>query len=239
MRFRISTIAPLVLFCGHAAISKAEPPAGISVEQAPDEPRAYWDQTLSAPRQALELSLATSLVAGLGQIPRGGKDRASETLDSGTSAALGVGYRASPSWAFELSTAYEFYDKGPTSGTATSADGAVARVSATYHFDSRTRTDPWLKAGAGYRWLQESDAMGTVHEFHGFDLTGLAAGLDLRVDPRIAFGPALGADLNLLLWDRSHATTDPHVSVFWYLGVQVRIDLSGRLLSARDLATAK
>ena len=239
MNVRAFAAAQLVFFCGHAVIAKAQPSVDTPTEQSPDNLTAYWDQPVPAPHRAFELTLTTSLVAGMGQVPGGGGDSVSETLDQGTSVAVAVAYRASPTWALELGTAYELYDKGPTMAAATSARGAVARVSTTYHFDSSSRTDPWLKGGVGYRWLQQSDSLGTSHEFHGFELTGLAVGLDLRVDPRFAFGPALGADLNLLLWDRSHAATDPRLSIFLYLGVQARVDFSGRLLHAKELATVE
>jgi hypothetical protein len=233
MSFRRTTGLTVAVLLSYSLTSQAQ---SSEVSAQTDAPAAFWDRSVAAPRKALELTLSTSLVAGLGQATDPANRHVAETVDSGTSFQLGVGYRVAPNWALGITSAYEHYDKGPTDSSATTPQGAVARADLTYHFSPNSRTDSWLSGGTGSRWLHESDASGSVHDFYGFELARLAAGLDLRVAPRVAFGPAVGADVNALLWDGSHLSADQHLSVFWYLGVQVRVDLAGNELSANSVA---
>jgi Autotransporter beta-domain len=236
MTARSTAILPGILLLGYTLAAKAQ--SGSAAAQTPqfDAPAGYWDRTLPVPRRALELTLSTSLVAGLGQAADHANDHVSQTVNSGTSFQLGVGYRASPAWMLGVSTAYEPYDKGPADSSATKTEGAVARAGVTYHFSPSSRTAPWVSGGAGYRWLRETGTAASKHDFHGFELANLATGLDLRVAPRVAFGPALGVAINALLWDGSHFTAEQNLSVFWYLGVQARVDLAGSELNVNNVA---
>ena len=232
-RMKIARVA--LLISSYSGLARAQAAAETALVRASDEPPAYWDQTVPAPRRALELSFNPSFVAG-SQAAAGNARDVSERLASGTSAALGLGYRASATWELELGAAYEFYDKGPVGVAAASARGGWARLSSTYHFAPNARTDPWLRGGAGYRWLKESASGSSSHDWRGFEPISIATGLDLRVDRHFAFGPALGAGIDVFLWDRSRAAADPRPSLFWNLGVLMRFDFGGRKLSGTQVA---
>jgi hypothetical protein len=231
---RVATV--VLLMSGHGGLAHAQSSQGADTVPTSGEAPAYWDQTVSAPRRAIELSLSPSFVMGTRAVAGNARDSVTETLASGTSAALGLGYRASSAWELEIGGAYEFYDKGPAAVATASARGGWARVSTTYHFAPNARTDPWFRGGAGYRWLEESVSAANSHEFRGFELMSLAAGLDLRVDRHFAFGPALGAGLDLFLWDGSRAAADPRPGIFWNLGLLTRFDFGGRARAATDVA---
>jgi hypothetical protein len=197
----------------------------------------FWDQSVVAPSNPLELTVGTGYTQGFGQYQAGLANNLKDVAGPGLGIDLGVGYRWSPTWMLGATGAYQAYQAGDFAGD-TSAGGAIARIDATYHIATYSRLDPWLKGGIGYRYLCECGTPSTRAgvRLHGFELLNLTAGLDLRVDKQVALAPLIGASLTTFLWDRTDAIADPRLGVFAYGGLQARFDIGGSYERPMDIA---
>ncbi len=109
-----------------------------------------------------------------------------------------------------------------------------------YHFQPYARTDPWLKAGAGYRLIYMVDQPGENTRLHGLEVINLAAGVDLRPSSDLALSPMIGAGLDTFLWDSDGNTIDdPGLSTFVYAGLLGRVDFGGSRLSSPAVMMAE
>jgi len=185
----------------------------------------YWDRSVEAPAEVLELTVSTGYVQGIGQ-PRRGVSDLSGALGPGASLDLGVGYRPSARWMLGASGSYQFYSRAELDDDSL-AHGATGRLDATYHFNPFARLDPWARAGVGYRMLHHRLSKGHDELLHGLQLLSVTTGLDVRMQRDVAFAPILGADLDLFLWDRTESVEAPRLNAFVYLGVQGRFDIGG------------
>lgn len=185
-----------------------------------------------APRNALELSAGAGYTQGVGSL-RSGVGMPS-VATAGYGLDLGVGYRIDPSWALLLSGQYQEFN----AERADAARGFSMSVAGQYHFAPTRRLDPWIEAGAGWRFLWEAPSVGPTLMSHGIQLARVRAGLDIRGDAHTAFGPMIGADANLFLYQDvlagqpSTTIGDPRVSTFLYAGVQGRFDIGNKTSSS-------
>jgi hypothetical protein len=203
------------------------PPYAVPAEAPPATivaPRKV--STLDAPRNALELSVATGYTQGFGQL------RANVGLPSVISAGvgldLGVGWRISPRWAVLWTGEYQEF----TAERSSHAGGLTNTLGVQYHFAPTQRTDPWAELGAGYRFLWETSAFAPTLYTHGFQLVHVRLGLDFRANEQIALGPIIGADATMFRYQDgpyfSAYIPDARVSTFIYAGIQGRFDIGGQ-----------
>lgn len=196
---------------------------------AQEHNESYLAQHVRAPSDALELKLGTGYTQGFGTIAPG--RGLGDVAGSGIGVSADVDYRVAPTWSFGVEGQYQEF----TSEQNSSARGAALNLGATYHFQPIVRGDPWLRLGAGYRWLWENDptnATGISVVRHGFDLLTAKIGYDIRVSEDVALAPVIGADLTTFVWETpsngtEHAMSSAEVATFVYAGLQGRFDIGG------------
>lgn len=193
--------------------------------QAQEGERAAYTPPLAAPRDALELSLASGYTQGFGSLQSGVGIPSVAT--GGLGLDLGIGYRINPTWAVAWSGEYQALSPERTEA----AQGFTSSIAAQVHFRPAQRLDPWVEAGAGYRFLWEDPTAGATVRSHGFQLARVRFGLDYRADRHVALGPMVGLDANLFLFRDVGGDTsnipDPRVSSFFFAGIQGRVDIGG------------
>lgn len=208
-------------------------------EEPPDQPRSSPEATVPdqgswgygargevpAPSNAFEITLGTGYTQGFGDLQE--DVSVEDTAQAGMSFDLGLGYRISPRWAVGLTGGYQFFDPGDALVNDEMPSGVTGRIDATYHFSPYSRLAPWLKVGAGYRYLCECEQPGDNAYLHGLEVVNLNLGFDLRVHRQFGLAPVIGGGLNVFLWDRTDAIDDPRPSSFVFAGLQARFDLGG------------
>jgi hypothetical protein len=199
-----------------------------------DTGESYLNQHEAAPKNAFELTAGANYTQGFGQINAGAANNINDVANAGIGFNLGVGYRVSPAVSVGVNGEYQEFSTSNTIDPGSSSRGMAYDVNVQYHFNPYRRMDPWVKFGTGYRflWQVPSNANATTVMFHGFDFGKLQAGLDIRSAPGVAFGPMIGADLNVFFWERPNGgsntnVTDPRVNTFIYAGLQGRFDMGG------------
>ena len=210
-----------------AAFVVAAPPVNARA-QTRQERDPHDAQRMEPSRGALELSGGAGLVQGVGVISR--DQPSSDQLGGwGYGAFASAAYRATDAMSFGVGFAYE--------GLGAMRDDAArsygARLEATRHFDPSGRADPWMKLGAGYRFVQIASSTSTPSLFaHGFEILSLRFGADFRRTTSFAFGPVGGLDLTLFTWQRwgdgpMAASAHPAVTALLTMGLQARFDIGG------------
>lgn len=224
-----SSLAVLGVLLTATSAARAQPPEGTPSSAERPTARA---PVPPAPRKALELTAGAGWTQGIGNLESGVGIPSVATAGYGLD--LGVGYRFDPGWSVLLSGQYQEFN----AERADAARGFTATIAEQYHFAPERRLDPWLEVGAGYRFLWEAPAVGPTVLTHGLQLARVRAGLDIRGDAHTAFGPMVGADANLFLYQDvlagQPATNigDPRVSTFFYAGVQGRFDIGNKTTSS-------
>jgi outer membrane protein OmpA-like peptidoglycan-associated protein len=194
-----------------------------ALAQERSEGRSWFQDKVTAPENALELTVGTGYTQGFGML-QGGVSMP-DVVKQGVGVDLGVGYRFSPHWSGAVVGQYqELYAEN-----ARGARGMTGGIAATYHFDPMTRLDPWVELGTGYRFLWEDKQLPATNVLsHGFELAKARIGVDVRVTPELAVAPVIGADLNVFIRkDDGTSTTidDPRVSSFVFGGLMGRFDV--------------
>jgi hypothetical protein len=205
-----------------AALALAASTAG-----AQETPRPFVAERVSAPRNAVELDVSTGYTQGAGMIQSGLS--VPDVVRAGIAVGVGAGYRIDPYWKVGIDGEFQEF----TAEQGTGARGLRTQVNAAYHFMPYTRLDPFVQLGTGYRFLWQTNA-GTAPTamLHGLDLARAAVGFDLRVSPDVAFGPVLGADINIFPWQHNSDGTNitlssPMLNTFVFAGLQGRFDIGG------------
>jgi outer membrane protein OmpA-like peptidoglycan-associated protein len=195
---------------------------------------SYLREHLPAPTNALELKVGTGYTQGFGNLAPG--HRIADMSGGGLGASLELDGRLTPRWSIGVEGQYQELSHERDA----SARGLVVNAGATYHFAPVLRGDPWLRLGAGFRWLSEKEtsAAGAIDRY-GFEPLSGKLGYDIRFAPGVAIAPVVGADVNLFTWEDttlgSHALTTAQVGTFVYAGLQGRFDLGG---TTQDTAVA-
>jgi hypothetical protein len=182
----------------------------------------------------LELTVATGYAQGFGSLQEGvGMPR---VAGPGIGAELGIGYRATPHWGIAGIGQYQEL----TSERADAARGVTGTLAVQYHISPRTRVDPWIDFGVGYRVLWEPLPTSATLVHHGLQLGRARIGLDLRGQD-VAIAPVIGADITTFLWQdlgSVDAVTDPRASVFVFAGLQGRLDVGGTKTSTTRVTSS-
>lgn len=221
--FLVAALGASMTVTGLAA---AQPPETVPYAyQAPERPLPEAGR-MAAPKNALELSIATGYTQGFGNLASG--VGLPTVVSPGIGFDLGVGYRIDPNWAVLVTGQYQEF----SAERADAARGVTTSLAAQYHLAPLKPTDPWLEVGGGYRLLWEDPNVGPTVLTHGIQLARVRAGLDFRIDKALAIGPVIGADATLFLFqDAPNVQTniaEPRVSSFVYGGLQGRFDIGGQ-----------
>lgn len=223
-----------------AALALATVPRSASAGES-DRGNGYFRNYVPAPSGAAELTVGGGYTQGFGQVTKGGANNINDLANAGGAVEVGLSSRMTPYTSVGVTGAYEQYSTGRTLDTESSARGASFGLNAQYHFAPYRRADPWVKLGVGYRLLWQNPSLGPNVLYHGFELAKAQIGVDVRVSPMLAIGPMVGADLNLLLWQRAGGENtrieDPRVNTFVFAGLQARFDTGGT--SVPESAIAK
>jgi len=228
-----------------AAFGAASVTTGLVAAQPPDTsytapnystPREepVGTKALPAPSNALEITAATGYTQGFGSL-KGGLGMPS-VATAGLGLDLGVGYRADPHWAVLWAGQYQEF----TAERTAAARGFSTSLAAQYHFVPSRPVDPWIEGGAGYRFLWENPSLGPTILSHGIQLGRVRGGVDFRADKNVAFGPMVGADATMFLFQDAPnlgtAIDEPRLSTFVYAGVQGRFDVGGNETPTRTVS---
>ncbi len=192
----------------------------------PEREQPTARKVIPAAENAVELTIGSGYTQGFGSLKSGVGMPSVAT--GGLGIDLGVGYRIDPRWS--VSWAGEYQELTPERA-GSGARGFTTSIAAQYHFSPVSRVDPWVEIGAGYRFLWEDPSIGPTLLSHGWQLARVRAGLDLRADAHVAFGPMIGADATMFLFqdgdDLPTYISDPRLSTFIFAGVQGRFDIGG------------
>jgi hypothetical protein len=197
----------------------------------------YVQQAVAAPANALELKLGTGYTEGFGRIAP--SQSIPDVAGGGLGVDVDVDYRVDPRWSLGIQGEYQEF----TNEVDMAARGLASNVGFTYHALPQLRGDPWLRLGTGYRLLWQVNPPGApTRVVHGLELAKATVGYDVRVTEDVALAPAVGADLNLFLWQDQNglntALSSAQVGMFVFAGLQGRFDVGGRS-SGFDRAPAR
>jgi len=198
----------------------------------------YFANRIRAPKEALELGVSAGYSQGIGFLRDGEANKVSNVSGPGFGVGGLIGYRFTPQFSLAVTTEY-----GELRGTRdNSARTLSPGVEAAFHMSPYRRIDPWVSLGVGYRFFWDVDTTpGATALTHGLRLGRAAIGLDMRAGEHVAIGPMVGADVNMMLWDRGPdgvqraiPRDNLAVSTFFFAGIQGRFDVTDRY--ARDPA---
>lgn len=217
---RASCVAAIAATLTATCIAQAQPPTA-------ETPTAR--RPIGAPSKAFELSVAGGYTQGFGNL-KSGVGLPSVAL-GGMGLDLGAGYRINPRWAILGAGQYQEL----TAERAAATRGFTVSVAAQYHFSPARQLDPWLEAGSGYRFFWENPSIGPTVLSHGWQIARVRFGVDFRTDEQIAFGPVVGADATMFMFENAPDTPtgigEPRLSTFIYAGLQGRFDFGGKTSS--------
>jgi len=221
-----STATVLVL----AAASRA------LAQQAEGDMETAPSGTVLAPKHALEIGVNGGYSQPFGKLTN--NVNATDVAHAGGGMGLDIGYRATP--IFGIGGFGEFHMNATDSslGEGSTVSGLAAGIVASFHFLPYKLVDPYATLGGGYRALRVSTVAGDNHLFHGIEGARVRAGVDFRVDKDVAFGPLVGADVNIFLADHNEATgatnniSNKGANTFIYAGLGGRFDLAGQRVPA-------
>jgi peptidoglycan-associated lipoprotein len=185
---------------------------------------------IPAPSQAVELKVGTGYTQGFGDLAPGRS--LPDAAGPGVGFSVDLDYRITPQWSFGVQGEYQALSNEQNS----SAYGVATSIGGTYHFEPVLRGDPWVRLGAGFRWLWEDDptgAPGTTVVRYGLEAASLKLGYDIRLADNSAIAPVIGGDLVPFLGqagtnESNHALSGTAVGVFVYAGLQARFDFGGQ-----------
>jgi hypothetical protein len=227
----MNTKSKLIVAVTFGATAAVAAPA-LAQEQATTP---YFQQSLAAPQNAFELSVAPIYAQPYGDFSKGADMR--EAANSGAGVVVGAGYRLAPRFMVGLTGGYNEFATGSPGGplAVTSRSRAfTAGVEGVFHTRPYDRVDPFFSLGTGWRGMWELHDGPSNDVFrHGLSLVRAGLGIDFRVSRDVAIAPVVAGDLNVFLWQNNQAgggtTTiaDPRVGLFLNAGVQGRFDLAG------------
>jgi hypothetical protein len=211
------------LFIGMSLLAIAGPASAqdISATASRDEPRAS---------SGIELGVSTGYSQGFGKIATA-QPTLGDISGAGGAVEVDIGYRLIPNLALGVYvTGAEFSvpDSGPTN---TNQFSASAGVQAILHILPDRTWDPWVSVGTGWRgYWSKTDVVGTTSR-HGVEAGRVQAGVDYRLNDKIALSPLIGADLSVFVTEQTagqstwHNIQDPNVNTFVYGALAARFDV--------------
>jgi hypothetical protein len=192
----------------------------------PPDRDAYMTERVPAPSRAFELTVGGSYTQGFGMLQKG--IGIADVAHAGAGVDIGLRHRATPHFSWGLDGQY--FEMSPTRGP--SARGVSAGLDFTFHGAPFEVLDPWIQFGPGYRMIWQGTTMGPTMMTHGIQLARVAIGIDLNTGENVAFGPVVGGDLDVFMWQSRGGgptveITDPKLSTFIFAGLQGRFDFGG------------
>lgn len=176
---------------------------GVHVAQA-EEPRP-------PPRSALPTGPEVTMAVGYARAFQI-EDADAASAEGGVGADVAFGLRR-PTWSVALIANHaELGRRYFTSG---------AGAAFTVHLLPSAAYAPWIRAGAGWRYVKY-DAVDT----HGIEILDALAGVDLRVSSFVAVDPAVGLRLDVLPSTANVAVSLAGVQTTAFFGMIARFDLA-------------
>jgi hypothetical protein len=197
------------------------------------EASSGFDRHVEAPRNALELGVATGYTQGVGPVGEGMADL-DDLSKAGGVAEVSVLYRINPTWAIGAYGSFSGYQRGDLVNAQTDVLGATAGIQGVVHLRPRRSVDPWVSLGTGWRGLWLSPEAGKNTALQGLELARLQIGVDYRISDDIAISPVIGGSLNMFVSQSSAMTgeyaeiTDKQVNFIGFAGLAGRFDLGGK-----------
>jgi hypothetical protein len=191
--------------------------------------RDIAEKGIHPPRNAFELQVRGGYNQPFGRFSRFNGGSVTDVTQAGGDVNLGLSLRGTPHSSIGVTGGYGQYGSDQP-GTAIRS--VVAGLDYTYHAMPDQRLDPWLSVGVGYRamWIDPNNQQATM--LHGFQLARVMLGLDAVATDDMAFGPYIGADLNMFLWQSGPVQNNDipgrgRVATFVSAGVSGRFDMGG------------
>jgi len=187
----------------------------------------YVRSAVPAPSDAFELKVGSHYTQGFGEIAPG--KGIPSVAGAGVDVDLAFDYRIDPMVSFGVQGEYQQFESEQNS----EARGFTGNIGLTFHGTPNFRGDPWLRLATGYRllWSVQPEGGGPTTLYHGFELARLMLGYDVRVTPDVAIAPAVGAGVDLFLWQDQNGTNSSlspaTVGMFIFAGLQGRFDAGG------------
>jgi hypothetical protein len=189
---------------------------------AQEEPRAGRP----APSDVFELRVGSAYTQGFGHVAPG--QPVLDVAGPGAGFNVDADYRVDTRTSLGLQGEVQEFE----SRHNVAARGVAGNLGVTTHASPLGRGDPWLRVGTGYRLLWSVNPTSEPTTLlHGFELAKATVGYDVRVSPDIALAPAVGAALDLFVWQAqgglNTALDAPQVCAFVFAGLQGRFDMGG------------
>ncbi len=228
----LSTVAAMALVSSVGSIAYAQEATTTTSQDSPNDTGEPTRVEMRAPKRAFEIGVQGGYTQPFGEI---GKSRdIHDSVSAGGAVGLSLGYRFTPHWSIEGTGQYHESVTGDAfDGTDADIRGVTMGVQGTYHFRPYKMVDPYASLGTGYRmmWVVPEGAPNDM--VHGFEIAKAIIGVDFRVAPSVAFGPLIGADLNMFVWDNPEGATaneridEVRPSTFLFAGIGGRFDVGG------------
>lgn len=186
------------------------------------------EDTLPAPTNTFELSLAGGYGQGLGPVA-GDAPRLQDLGSAGGTVQLTAGWRFDPQWEAGIYGELGYFGSGNVPGSD-HALSAAAGIQGQFHLLPALRYDPWVGLGVGWRgyWGRVS---GSDYGLQGIDLVRLQAGVDYRLTSHFAVGPVAGITVTEFLSKEPIGasgysdTHDRKLDTFVFAGIGGRFEL--------------
>lgn len=197
------------------------------------EASSGFDHHVAAPRNALELGVATGYTQGVGPVGEGMADL-DDLSKVGGVVELSALYRINPTWAVGVYGSFSGYQSGDLVAGQTDVLGATAGIQGVLHLRPNRSVDPWVSLGTGWRGLWLSPDAGKTTALQGLELARLQVGVDYRINDDIAISPVIGGSLNMFVSQDSAMTddyteiADKKVNFIGFAGLAGRFDLGGK-----------
>jgi hypothetical protein len=194
---------------------------------------AMLQRRVDAPRSALELRASAGYSQGVGSLDANGGETVQDVANVGGGIDIGIGFRATPHFSIGTFASAALYSPvAPDASVRTLAGG----IEAAWHFRPYRALDPWISLGVGYRAFWETPPDQSTTVWQGFDIGRLGIGVDYRLGPTFAVGPAIVADLTY--FQKKTSGSSPTGSIggalgaFVSAGVGIRFDAFGQSSAA-------
>jgi hypothetical protein len=207
-----------------AAIAGPASAQELSASASRDEPPAS---------SGIELGVSTGYSQGFGKVADA-LPTLGDVSGAGGAVEVDIGYRVIPNLAigaYVTGAQFSVPDSGPAN---TNQYSMSAGAQAVLHILPDRTWDPWVSLGTGWRgYWSKTDSVGTTAR-HGVEIGRLQAGVDYRLNDKVAISPLIGADLSVFVTEQTagqstwHNIQDPNVNTFLYGALAARFDVPTR-----------
>jgi hypothetical protein len=213
-----------------AAATAASVAASCVANAQPKDVNVTKPLLLPAATNSLELAHGGGYTQGFGGVGAG-RPGLTDVARPGSSGTLGVGYRVLPQLTLGLYGEFGMFLRGESVDRSTRIYSAAAGLQADWHFlPAGSKWDPWMSFGSGWRGYWLNGDRGTT-ALQGLQLAKFLVGVEYRISPKLAFGPAIGADLSMFFRESAAQSgsyvnvADPSVNTFVFAGFMGRFSI--------------